>query len=150
MKKLRVEGSCGLASESLQHLQQKPPIAPPSPTGKTIAGGGGGKAPHYRRLSEKSVQQLHKMLSLEPHFLDHSIERRHRSQSAESVTSSASGVRDRQVYINGGIRLRMVPNHRRSPLHKSPLVSKILESMTAKCEEQFGASGSGQLSRSSR
>ena len=87
----------------------------------------------------------------------HKLERRYRSQSAESVTASLGmrgGGGEKQVYIsNAGIRLRMVPNQRRGGgsllLHRSPLVSKILESMTAKCEEQFSASR-GQMSRSSR
>ena len=90
----------------------------------------------------------------------HKLERRYRSQSAESVTASlgmrgggGGGGGEKQVYIsNAGIRLRMVPSQRRGGsllLHRSPLVNKILESMTAKCEEQFSASR-GQMSRSSR
>ena len=100
------------------------------------------------------------MLSLEQQQQQqpqHKLERRYRSQSAESVTASlgmrGGGGGEKQVYIsNAGIRLRMVPNQRRGGsllLHRSPLVSKILESMTAKCEEQFSASR-GQMSRSNR
>ena len=100
------------------------------------------------------------MLSLEQQ--QHKLERRYRSQSAESVTASlgmrgggggGGGGGEKQVYIsNAGIRLRMVPSQRRGGsllLHRSPLVNKILESMTAKCEEQFSASR-GQMSRSNR
>ena len=102
-------------------------------------------------FTNKSLSTLRKLLGQQPE-VDRVVSRRVRSQSAD-VSDAKAQTRESQkqqgVVVRHGVRLRLQPNNKHSPLLRSPLIGKILESVSDAYEERCGR-GSGVLSRSAR
>ena len=104
-------------------------------------------------FSNKSLSTLRKLLGQQPE-VERIVSKRIRSQSADvSELRSKEGhlppAHHHGVVVRHGLRLRVQPQSKRSPLLRSPLIGKILESVSDMYEERCIRT-SGVVQRSSR